>query len=466
MLKSVKSRYPSGKTLSLFIFLTMISYDSLFAQSGWFSQTSGTQVNLNSVYFTNSATGWATGDNAVLRTTNGGLNWIVQDWIIEGQDWYFRSIHFTNALSGWLVGLGVSQWGVHFDEIYKTTDGGLNWIGQYGVLGGMGLNSVYFTNSTTGWAVGTNEILMTTNGGQDWFPSGFNLGENDYYTFNSICFTNSTTGFVAGSLYVNPPGTHFNVILKTIDDGLNWTEQYRSVGYGLNSIHFPTATTGWAVGGNRVLITTNSGTNWTQQQCGCFGDAQFSSVYFTNSTTGWLAGSRYIGGICECYRGVIYATTNGGDSWIFQFGVPGIGLYGSDLNSIYFTNSTTGWAVGGSDNGIILKTTDGGLTGVNSTNKRTPEKFSLSQNYPNPFNPTTIINYQLPMISDVNLTVYNSLGEKIAVLMNERQNVGIHEVEWDASKYGSGVYFYRLTVLQTGSSTGELTETKKMILLK
>ena len=87
------------------------------------------------------------------------------------------------------------------------------------------------------------------------------------------------------------------------------------------------------------------------------------------------------------------------------------------------------------------------------------QTFSLNQNYPNPFNPTTMINYQLPMTSDVELSVYNLLGQKIATLVNESQRAGNHQVGWDASNQASGVYYYQIRA-------GEFQDVKKMILIR
>jgi len=90
--------------------------------------------------------------------------------------------------------------------------------------------------------------------------------------------------------------------------------------------------------------------------------------------------------------------------------------------------------------------------------------YSLSQNYPNPFNPSTVIKYSIPVnvkseMSDVKLVVYDILGKEIAILVNENQESGNYEIEFNASHFASGVYFYRL-------QNGNFTETKKMILLR
>ena len=89
-----------------------------------------------------------------------------------------------------------------------------------------------------------------------------------------------------------------------------------------------------------------------------------------------------------------------------------------------------------------------------------PLEPTLSQNYPNPFNPKTVINYELRITDYVNLSIYNILGQKVASLVDKKQQAGSYNVQWDASAFASGVYFY---ILET--STG-LKLSKKLVLLK
>ncbi len=88
-----------------------------------------------------------------------------------------------------------------------------------------------------------------------------------------------------------------------------------------------------------------------------------------------------------------------------------------------------------------------------------PTEFRLHQNYPNPFNPITTIQYELPQRSDVQITIYNLLGKKVATLVSETQEPGFKTIQWDASCHASGVYFYQIRV-------GEFVQTRKMVLLK
>jgi hypothetical protein len=97
----------------------------------------------------------------------------------------------------------------------------------------------------------------------------------------------------------------------------------------------------------------------------------------------------------------------------------------------------------------------------------TPKDFILYQNYPNPFNPSTKIKYALPDRKIVNLTVYNIIGEVVTILVDEIQDEGFHEVEFNAAIYKSGIYFYRIQMGDPSTSSGQgFVETKKMMLLK
>ncbi|MCP4568286.1 MAG: T9SS type A sorting domain-containing protein [FCB group bacterium] len=93
-----------------------------------------------------------------------------------------------------------------------------------------------------------------------------------------------------------------------------------------------------------------------------------------------------------------------------------------------------------------------------------PRQYELLQNYPNPFNPATTIRYSLAKQAQVNLVVFNVLGQKVRQLVLEKQDVGMHEVVWDGNdnagySVATGIYFYRL-------KTNEFTETRKMVLIK
>ncbi len=88
-----------------------------------------------------------------------------------------------------------------------------------------------------------------------------------------------------------------------------------------------------------------------------------------------------------------------------------------------------------------------------------PKEFKLEQNYPNPFNPSTVISYQLPVVSNITLKVYDILGSEVITLVNEQQEPGYYEVQFNAANIASGMYVYRL-------QAGDFISVKKMLLIK
>lgn len=103
----------------------------------------------------------------------------------------------------------------------------------------------------------------------------------------------------------------------------------------------------------------------------------------------------------------------------------------------------------------------GPFTGIVNIGTGFPSAFELKQNYPNPFNPMTNIKYQISNNNlSVKITVFDIAGKEIINLVNQKQSAGSYEVDWNASGYSSGVYFYSLII------EGIITDTKKMILIK
>jgi hypothetical protein len=93
-----------------------------------------------------------------------------------------------------------------------------------------------------------------------------------------------------------------------------------------------------------------------------------------------------------------------------------------------------------------------------------PAEFSLDQNYPNPFNPSTKITFSLAVNSKVSLKVFDVLGQEVASLVNQDLTAGVHNYDFNAIGFNSGVYFYRIEA--NGIDGTNFTNVKKMILLK
>lgn len=404
--------------IPIYFSITILLPNSMQAQSGWYQVSSPASGPLKGIYFRDSNTGIIIG----YKTTNGGQNWF------STNGGYGNALSFPNPNTGYVVGTVFS----------KTTNFGDNWISiPTPSTGGYG---VFFPNVNTGYVIGgLTKIFKTTSAGYNWIdisPIFYNYN----YHYAGISFPDTSLGFVVGSSVF----TDTSIILKTTNGGINWETNYFFLPSGkyLQSIFMLNSNTGFVGGASILFITTNSGSTWEFRLNPTL--SVINCIYFPSYNTGY--------GVCSF--GDIIKTTDGGDTWLRQTPVTGYDLY-----TVFFPNDNTGFACG--QNGTVLKTTNGGgpPIGIKPIGKEIPKSFSLSQNYPNPFNPSTRIRYQLPISSNVVLKVYDLLGKEVAVLVNEKQAAGIYEVEWQASSYPSGVYFYRLTA-------GDYHETKRMVLIK
>ena len=162
-----------------------------------------------------------------------------------------------------------------------------------------------------------------------------------------------------------------------------------------------------------------------------------------------------------------------GDFWVVinwleaTPGAPGIGADTDapiDNRSMYYLTSS-GWvSIPGIDIMVTAYVSDQPVGVEGENNGDLPLTFDLKQNYPNPFNPTTIITYQIPQSELVSLEIYNALGEKIRTLVNQVQETGYYQIEWDGknnsgNQLSSGIYLYRIT-------SGNYVKVMKMVLLR
>lgn len=149
-----------------------------------------------------------------------------------------------------------------------------------------------------------------------------------------------------------------------------------------------------------------------------------------------------------------------GDSWTMK---PQTGTSFPLTNML--TQTTLEIPAGASKNILIIKEGARGVTDIKTESSSIPENFSLIQNYPNPFNPSTTVRYTIPFESKVKLTIYNSLGEVVEILVNEVVNAGTYSSNFRANHLSSGIYLIKLDAV--GISTAKsFTQTIKSLLIK
>lgn len=166
-------------------------------------------------------------------------------------------------------------------------------------------------------------------------------------------------------------------------------------------------------------------------------------VYYGNSD----ADSNIIAGV---------RSQNETEGWKFILFSDGLDKVSEEVRDTLISRSI---AYAGSDNFVT------GID-VKFSNDELPNVYSISQNYPNPFNPSTTIKFNLPVNTNVKLTIYNILGEQVDVLKDGFMNAGSYEMRWDAvsSSLSSGIYFYNIKA--EGINGSNYNQTRKMILLK
>ncbi len=270
--------------------------------------------------------GWAIAEGEIYKTYNG------TNWSLISIETYLRKITVVNSLTLWGAGA--------FGSLFVSTDGGYNWIkSSTGVISET--NDMQLIDKNNLFAAGGQTIFRTSDGGNKWEYRNIGNFGKDYFNIRAIWFIDPLHGWI-GVEYTGGWGG----LYKTTNGGFSWSVQIDNL-HRIFDIFFIDNNTGWFFSGNEVYSTNNSGFTWNLQQ-GIKPDAvEIVSIYFVSENVGYAGG--YIG---------LYKTMNSGRDWTkINLNIPD-----PFIKSIFFIDDQTGWAAGySSNNGLVLKTTDGGL---------------------------------------------------------------------------------------------------------
>ncbi len=380
----------------------------------------------------------------IFTTTDGGITWSL--------DHSFPAYVYASSFPAYSVGyILLRDWRTY---IYKTTDGGSIWtLAYYFNPDSTGfeitINDIAFSSEEVGYGVGRFWsqdsagacIVETSDGGRHWEFLWTLRDEGEiYYELSALHLVNKTIWAV---------GLKGLIVTISVPDSFRIIQPKTDL--PLNDVYFSDAQHGWIAGGYWsdqdarpiLLKTSDGGFTWKV-------DAELpylvKEIFFRDSRQGWVVGSDSTG------QGMVLATDNGGEFWSVQAEhLPG------SLNGFHFIGDY-GWAVG--EQGLVLKTDNGGASWIDVRKPAAnPQTFQLYQNYPNPFNRSTVISWQSAVGSEVALTVYNLLGEKMAKLVLGYMPAGYHRYRFENTILASGIYYYEL-------AAGEFKAVRKMILLR
>jgi photosystem II stability/assembly factor-like uncharacterized protein len=423
--------------------------------------------SVNSVIVKGANNLFAGSDLGVHKSLNGGLNWTEANNGIRISD--IRTV----ASKGNYIFTGSERY------TSRSTDNGVTWSNLTGTgLPGIGASKILISSngSVFAFTFGSN-LYRSLNNGDTWsrlttLPADANpgylsvnnselfVGSNDGKIYKSV--NNGDTWSETGNglptdqpaltgLSVDPNTSHvyvsmtwggfsmLNGLFKSTDNGSSWV-QVSDIHAGASTFKFTAQGNIYALTGSSFGVSTNGGVSFETIP----GVPEYVLAYDIGNQ-----GQIFVAYVENEIYG-IRKTSNNGQSWVdYTNGLGQLLVY-----DFAFDNSN--FLLAGTQSGLFRTATP---TGIAGNNPSLPSEFKLSQNYPNPFNPVTKIRFDLPSASFAKLSVFNTAGEEVAVLVNSRMNGGSHEVSWNASGFPSGAYFYKL-------STGNFQEVKKMVLVK
>jgi photosystem II stability/assembly factor-like uncharacterized protein len=369
-----------------------------------------------------------TNGNGILLSTDNGATWNPANTGLTSLT--VRSIVFAGASV--IAGAG--------NKVFLSSTYGASWVDASTGLPPRQVLALAVTSNAAG---GTNifagvadnsigGVFLSTNNGTSW------TAVNNGLT-NKIIYCLTTIG---STLFA---GTYGGGVFRSTDAGANWTAVNSGLVY---NVVFSLAASGanlFAGTMSRVYVSADNGANWATCKSGMNVGELVRCLATSPKATGGInvfAGSQ---------GGGIYYSGDLGQNWSSVF----TGFTDTDVYSFAVLGGTLFAASGGVWKRPIAEMT----TSTEASSDEIPLVCNLKQNYPNPFNPATGIAFSVSAKVRASLKIYDMLGREVETLVEEVKSPGRYTVRWDAGKFASGVYFYRLIA-------GDFVQTRKLTLMK
>jgi hypothetical protein len=429
-------------------------------------------------------------------STDNGTSW-TQDNAPLGED----SLGFGEVTA--LLVSGTNLFAASFNDnviehvpsnngVFRSTDNGTTWTAANT---GLCLNVRALAVSGTNLFAGGSGVFLSTNNGTSWTEV---VDTNYTYKYLVSAFAVSPNGVGGTNLFagLTPPRPNYPIssnlfarpnrmggpsgVFLSTNNGSSWTEASNGlptqvlagraciktlIVSGTNLFASTYKYRGdWGEYGSGVFLSTNNGTNWTAVNNGLPKLPEDTTLYATIINSFAVSGTNLFAGTDS---DGVFLSTNNGTSWtLVNNGLPK-NSYDTTTYASVNTLAVSGTNLfAGTDKGVWRRPLSEMILNVEQSSSLLPDRFSLSQNYPNPFNPSTTLRYDVPERSNVRLSIFNTLGQKISEIVNETKDAGYYEHSFNASQLSSGIYFYRIEAVSEQNSGKTFVSTKKMVLMK
>jgi photosystem II stability/assembly factor-like uncharacterized protein len=412
--------------LFLFLFFS-VSFCSIYAQENIFVskllsiRINCIAINADDVLFI------GTWQNGIFRSSDNGDTWNQINSGLPSFNIFALAIDTSEYIFATIYG----GYGV-----YRSTDNGESWEPSLS----SSVRRVATNSDGHIFAIG-NKIYRSTDHGENWTIPNPDPIPGEFVDATSLLINQSNDYIFVGEVDV--------YAIRSTDNGQTWAIKNSGLIGSVLSWGF---TSNYSFAGNDygIFRSPDHGDSWFQ----LMGEAVLSLT--VNPVDHIYAGT---------YYGEIYMSTDNGNTWLQIDN----GFTTSYIQTLCINSD--GYLFAGTVNGLYRTINNGANwtllnipVAIENKFENPPEEFNLKQNYPNPLNPVTIIKYILPKVSDVELIIYNPLGQRIRTLVNQHQPAGIFEVQWDGrdedgAPVVSGVYIYVL-------KAGAFSRARKMVLLR
>jgi photosystem II stability/assembly factor-like uncharacterized protein len=431
--------------LSILILLIIFSASKgLFSQGSWERIESPTDQWLRSVWFTDSLTGWAVGNEGVIiHTEDGGDSWSYQDSQTEDN---IVDVFFLNSDTGWASSFNFTQ-APYGTVLLKTTDGGETWTHQAYPEENIFINCILFLDPMNGWMGGRPHALVrTNNGGATWQQASIDTTTLAFFPVLKIEFYDENYGYACGGM-LDIAG----VIWRTWDGGNHWyaIDVLDAPADEVRGLHTKDSLNVIGAGGDPdfgfgvgIIHTDDGGLNWDYDEIGYQGNAY--DLDFRSETEAWAPlGPR---------RKFIYST-DGGRKWLETYTPDSVVIF-----DVIFPDSMHGYAVG--PDGAMLSYVPPEPVSVQEVPAR-DITFEL-QIYPNPSRGIINLQFTTYSLQSVSIKIYDLHGREVATILDKVMPQGEHVVRIDASRLPEGIYFCRMHV---DDNTSVISKIEKIVVI-